>query len=138
MAELKTKPRRASVTAFLSAIPDARARKDAQAISRMMKRLAGAAPRLWGPSIVGFGDVHLRYESGRELDWFVVGFSPRRSALVLYLGLGDGRSAETLKRLGPHKLGKGCLYLRSLEGIELPVLEELVRATIAKASGKSH
>lgn len=136
MAENKTKPQRARVSAFLSAIQDARARKDAQTVSRMMKRLTGKAPRMWGPSIVGFGDIHLRYASGRELDWFLVGFSPRKPALVLYLGLGDGLSAAHLKKLGPHKLGKGCLYLRSLEEIELPVLEDLVRAAIAKASGK--
>ncbi len=137
MAELKTKPRRASVTAFLAAIPDARARKDAQTVSRMMKGLTGKAPRMWGASIVGFGDLHLRYVSGRELDWFVIGFSPRKPALVLYLGLGGGLSAPLLKKLGPHKLGKGCLNLRSLEEIKLPVLEDLMRAAISKAGAKA-
>jgi hypothetical protein len=136
MAELKTKARRASVSSFLSAIQDPCARKDAETVSRMMKRLSGKAPRLWGPSIVGFGDIHLRYASGRELDWFLVGFSPRKLALVLYLGLGDGKSAAQLKKLGPHKLGKGCLYLRSLEKIDLAVLEELVAQTIAKARAR--
>ena len=135
-ASTKTRPGRASVSAFLSAIQDPRARKDAQTVSVLLKRVSGATPRMWGPSIIGFGDVHLRYPSGRELDWFLVGFSPRKPALVLYLGLGDGASAAELERLGPHKLGKGCLYLRSLEGVNLAVLAKLVQRAVAKARAR--
>jgi hypothetical protein len=136
MAELKTKARRASVSAYLAALPDARVRKDAKVIGALMRRLTGQPGTLWGPSIIGFGDVHLRYPSGRELDWFLVGFSPRRPALVLYLGLGDGLSAAALKRLGPHKLGKGCLYLKTLDGVDLAVLEGLVRTAIEKTRAR--
>jgi hypothetical protein len=136
MAELKTKARRASVSAFLAARPDPRARKEAKAIAALMRRLTGSPGKLWGPTIVGFGDVRLRYASGRELDWFLVGFSPRKPALVLYLGLGDGLSTATLKNLGPHKRGKGCLYLKSLEGIDLTVLEGLVRTAIEKTRAR--
>ena len=130
---MKTKKKNASVSAFLSAIQDPRARKDAQTVAALMKRVTGKAPRMWGPSIVGFGDVHLRYPSGRELDWFLVGFSPRKPALVLYLGLGDGQSASLLEKLGPHKTGKGCLYLRSLEGVDLAVLAKLGQSKVAQA-----
>jgi hypothetical protein len=137
MAELKTKVRRASVSAFLAKIPEAGRRKDAQAVARMMQRACGARPRLWGPNIVGFGTRLLKYSSGRELEWPLVAFSPRKPALVLYLGRPDGKSAALLKRLGPHKLGGGCLYLRSLEGVSLPVLDKLVRATVAKARGQA-
>jgi hypothetical protein len=133
MAGMKTKKKDASVSAFLSAIQDPRARRDARTISALLKRVSGATPRMWGPSIVGYGDVHLRYPSGRELDWFLVGFSPRKPALVLYLGLGDGQSASLLEKLGPHRTGKGCLYLRSLEGVNLAVLTKLVQSTVAKA-----
>jgi hypothetical protein len=135
MAELKTKVRRASVSAFLAKIPEPARRK--QTVARMMQRATGARPRLWGPNIVGFGAYLLKYSSGRELEWPLVAFSPRKPALVLYLGRPDAKSAALLARLGPHKLGGGCLYLRTLEGLSLPVLEKLVRATVAKARAKS-
>ncbi len=101
MAELKTKVRTASASADLAAHPDPRLRKDARTVAAMMRRLTGRPGRRWGPSIVGFGEVRLRYASGRELDWFLVGFAPRRPAMVLYLGLGDVLSAAALKKLGP-------------------------------------
>jgi hypothetical protein len=131
VAELKTRARRASVSAFLAALPDTRVREEAKAIAARMRRLTGPG-KLWSPSIVGFGDVRLRYASGRELDWSLVGVSPRKPTLVLYLGLGDGLSAAALKSLGPHKRGKGCLHRKSLEGIDLTVLEGLVRTAIKK------
>jgi hypothetical protein len=136
MAELKTKARRASASAFLAALPDPRLRKEARFIAALMRRLTGKPARRWGPSIVGFGDVRLRYASGRKVDWFLVGFSPRRPALVLYLGLGDVLSAAAVKKLGPHKRGMGCLYLKSLEGIDLAVLEGLVRTAIEKTRAR--
>ena len=136
MAELKTKARRARVSAFLAAIPDARVRKEARFIAALMRRLTGKPGKRWGPSIIGFGDVRLRYASGRELDWFLVGFSPRRPAMVLYLGLGDVLSAAALKKLGPHRRGLGCLYLKTLEGIDLAVLEGLVRTAIERVRAR--
>jgi hypothetical protein len=141
MAELKTKARTASASAYLAAIPDPRLRKDAKTIAALMRRLTGRPGTRWGPSIVGFGEVRLRYASGRELDWFLVGFAPRKPALVLYLGLGDVLSAAALKGLGPHRRGpnasSGCLYLKTLEGVDLEVLEKLVRTAIEKVRARA-
>ena len=140
MAELKTKARTASASAYLAALPDPRLRKDAKTVAALMRRLTGKPGTRWGPSIIGFGQVRLRYASGRELDWFLVGFAPRRPALVLYLGLGDVLSAAALKKLGPHKRGptrnSGCLYLKSLDGVDLTVLEGLVLTAIAKVRAR--
>ena len=126
MAELKTKPTKASVAAFLRGIEDAEKRKDCQTIARMMKQATGAAPKMWGPSIVGYGNYHYRSTSGREGDWFQVGFSPRATALTLYLMGGLERHAGLLKRLGKHKTGKGCLYIKRLSEVDVAVLEELI------------
>jgi hypothetical protein len=115
---------------FLSAIPDARRRRDCQALARIMQKATGARPRLWGKTIVGFGSYHYKYASGREGDWFLTGFSPRRRELSIYLMSGFERFGKILARLGRHKTGKGCLYLRSLEDIRLPVLEELIRGSV--------
>ena len=140
MAELKTKARTASASAYLAALPDPRLRKDAKTVAALMRRLTGKPGTRWGPSLIGFGEVRLRYASGRELDWFLVGFAPRKPAMVLYLGLGDVLTAAALKKLGPHKRGpsaaSGCLYLRSLEGIDLKVLEGLVRSAIEKVRAR--
>jgi hypothetical protein len=141
MAELKTKVRTASASAYLAALPDPRLRKDAKTVAAMMRRLTGRPGKRWGPSIIGFGEVRLRYASGRELDWFLVGFAPRRPAMVLYLGLGDALSAAALKKLGPHQRGpgqnSGCLYLKTLEGVDLAVLEGLARTAIERVRAKA-
>jgi hypothetical protein len=141
MAELKTKARTASASAYLAALPDPRLRKDAKAVAALMRRLTGKPAKRWGPSIVGFGEVRLRYASGRELDWFLVGFAPRKPAMVLYLGLGDVLTAAALKKLGPHQRGpnaaSGCLYLKTLEGVDLTVLEGLVRTAIERVRAKA-
>ncbi len=141
MAELKTRVRTASVSAYLAALPDPRLRKDAKTVAAMMRRLTGKPAKRWGPSIIGFGEVRLRYASGRELDWFLVGFAPRKPALVLYLGLGDALSAAALLKLGPHKRGpgpnSGCLYLKTLEGVDLKVLEQLARTGIEQVRAKA-
>ena len=113
-----------------------RLRKDAKTVAALMRRLTGKPGTRWGPSLIGFGEVRLRYASGRELDWFLVGFAPRKPAMVLYLGLGDALSAAALRKLGPHKRGMGCLYLKSLEGIDLKVLEGLVRSAIEKVRAR--
>ncbi len=137
VAELKTKVRTESASAYLAALPDPRLRKDAKTVAAMMRRLTGKPARRWGPSIIGFGEVRLRYASGRELDWFLVGFALRKPALVLYLGLGDALSAAALKKLGPHKRGAGCLYLKTLEGVDLEVLEGLARTGIEQVRAKA-
>lgn len=132
MAELKTKATRASVSAFLETIPDANRRRDCKALVRMMKKATKARPKMWGASIVGFGDVHYRYASGREIDWFRAGFSPRKDALTLYLTSGAGwrNQADLMAKLGKHKTGKGCLYIKQLSDIDVKVLERLIGRSV--------
>ncbi len=135
MAELKTQKTESSVSEFLDAIPDELQRKDSKALSKMMSRITGDKPKMWGPSIVGFGDFHYRSASGREGDWFKVGFSPRKQNLTVYLSLSDVASEydEFLDRLGKHSTGKSCLYIKRLEDVDQQVLEEM----IAKAAASS-
>jgi hypothetical protein len=109
MAELKTKPTKTSVQAFLRGIDDEAKRRDSQAIARLMRQATRSAPKMWGPGIIGFGSATCRYPSGREIDWFPVGFSPRKNALALYLMGGLKPHAALLRKLGRHKTGKGCL-----------------------------
>ena len=135
-AELKTKETDKSVTAFLDAIPDKQRREDCYAVLQMMRKATKAPPKMWGPSIVGLGDHHYKYESGRENDWFVVGFSPRRDSLTLYVIGGFPRHVDLLKRLGKHKLGKGCLYIKRLSDVDQGVLTSLLTAAVAGASGE--
>lgn len=130
MAELKTAPTKASVQAFLRGIQDETRRRDCQIIARLMKQATRATPRMWGTSIVGFGSYHYRYASGREGDWFLTGFSPRKSDLTLYLMGGLSRHGPLLRPLGKHKTSKSCLYIKRLDDIDLAVLEELIRDSV--------
>jgi hypothetical protein len=132
MAELKTKPTGMSVEGFLTTITDETKRADAYAISEMMRQATGAEPRMWGSAIVGFGDRHLHYASGRDLDWFIIGFSPRKEALTLYLTLGGIQDIDLLKKLGKYKTGKGCLYIKRLADINREVLKELIGLAVEK------
>ena len=136
MAELKTKKTEASVDAFLAKIPDAQARADSKTLVQLMKAATGSGPKMWGPSIVGFGDYHYKYESGREGDWFVMGFSPRKASLTLYFMCGLQRLAPHLEKLGKHKTGKVCLYVKRLEDVNPGVLGRLVKSAAAAAKGK--
>lgn len=126
MAENKTQPTEASVEDFLDAVEPEPRRDDAKAVCTMMERLSGHPPKLWGPSIVGFGSYHYKYASGREGDFLLTGFSPRKSALTLYIMDGYQDRSEILSRLGKHKTGKSCLYVNRLADIDLQVLEELI------------
>ncbi len=135
MAELKTKPTDQSVEDFLQAVPDERRRGDSLAIVEMMARVTSEQPKMWGSSIVGFGVRHYRYESGREGDWFLTGFSPRKQNLTLYLTQGFDRYGDLLKRLGKHKTGKGCLYINKLDDVDSGVLEELVARSVQDQAG---
>jgi hypothetical protein len=126
MAENKTRPTGAEVAAFLDAVPDAKRRADAKELCATMERLSGEPPALWGPSIVGFGTYHYRYESGREGDMARIGFSPRARELVLYLVGGFPRHQELMERLGKHRTGKSCLYIKSLDDVDRGVLEALI------------
>jgi hypothetical protein len=132
MAELKTKPTDDSVDAFLAGIPDETRRKDCLTLLKIMKKVTRARPKMWGPSIVGFGSYHYKYESGREGDWFLVGFSPRKRDLSLYIMAGVERYGALLKKLGKHKTGKACLYVSKLADIDLTVLEQLLRESVAR------
>ena len=133
MAELKTKKTDLSVDAFLAAIADEHKRSDAQKVAAMMKQATKAAPKMWGSAIVGFGSKRLKYESGRELDWFSIGFSPRKQALTLYLGDFSQRDA-LLKKLGKHTTGKGCIYIKALEDVDASVLKKMLAAAAAAKS----
>jgi uncharacterized protein DUF1801 len=132
MAELKTKATRASVTGFIDAIGDEGRRRDCRTLVKMMKKATRAQPKMWGPSIVGFGDYHYKYDSGREGDWFRAGFSPRKDALTLYLmsGLGWPDRADLMSKLGKHKTGKGCLYIKQLSDVDVRVLERLISRSV--------
>ena len=131
MAELKTKKNSGSVQAFLNAVEDPARRKDAKAIAKLMREVTGERPVMWGDSIVGFGSYHYKYASGREGDWFVAGFSPRKNSLSLYLTCDLSTLQPILKRLGTHKTGKGCLYIKRLSDVDEGVLRELVETTSA-------
>ncbi len=130
MSALKTKKNESSVEAFLQAIPEAMKRQDSITIVEMMKEVTGREPKMWGESIIGFGDTHYRYESGREGDWFQVGFSPRKQNLTIYLSYGFESDRELMQRLGKHKTGKACLYINKLADIDMGVLRELVRRAV--------
>lgn len=130
MAGPKTKRTNESVAAFLGKVEDPGRRRDCKAIAAMMRRASGQAPKMWGTSIVGFGSRTMKYASGRELDWPLIGFSPRKGDLTLYLAPFDD-SADLLQRLGKHKTSKGCLYIKRLADIDQVVLESLIRKTYA-------
>lgn len=128
----KTVAGSADANAFIAAIGDEAQRADAQRLSEMMTRLSGETATMWGPSIVGFGSYHYRYESGREGDMCRIGFSPRKGQTVVYLIEGFETHADRLARLGRHKLGKSCLYIKRLSDVDLSVLEEMVAASLAE------
>ncbi len=130
MAEPKTTPTGANVRDFLNGIEDEGKRRDAKMVARIMKRATGSQPKMWGPSIVGYGKYHYVYDSGREGDWMLAGFSPRKQALTLYIMSGFKGHAALLKKLGKHKTGKSCLYIKRLEDVDLEVLEELIAASV--------
>ena len=127
MAELKTKKTALSVDAFIKKIPEVQKRKDAFAIIELMEKATKAKGKMWGPAIVGFGDKVLKYDSGRELDWFIMGFSPRKQNLTLYVSGAVDKQQALLKKLGKHKTGKGCLYINNLEEVDLAVLKEIIK-----------
>jgi hypothetical protein len=126
MADNKTKATKLSVSAFIDALTDPTKRADAKALVRLMRSASREKPQMWGPSIIGFGSYHYRYESGREGDMPLVGFSPRKSATVLYNLTGSRDSKALLAKLGKHTTGKGCLYIKKLADVDQQVLEAMV------------
>ena len=126
MAELKTKKTELSVEAFIKTVPELQKQKDAFTILDLMEKATKEKGKMWGPAIIGFGDRHLKYESGRELDWFIIGFSPRKQNFALYITGTVEKQQELLKKLGKYKTGKGCLYINKLEDIDVAVLKEII------------
>lgn len=140
MAELKTRPTGGAreVKAFIDAIADPDVRADAETLLKLMREVTGQPPKLWGDSMVGFGSYHYKYASGREGDWFPIGFSPRKANLTIYVLAGFDRHAALLAKLGKQKTSKSCLYVKRLADIDLAVLRRLLRDSltqIAKAEG---
>jgi hypothetical protein len=129
MAEPKTKVNTASVADFVSAIPDVQVREDCRTITGMMQAATKAKPKMWGPSIVGFGEHRVVYAGGREADWMMMGFSPRKQNVVLY---GIHQNDELLAKLGTHSCGKGCLYIKRLSDVHLPTLKKLVSTSVKR------
>ncbi len=135
MAELKTRKNRASVEKFLAAIEPEWKQADSRRIVDLMKKVTGEEPAMWGASIVGCGSYHYKYDSGREGDWMMIGFSPRKQTLTLYIMSGFGRYDELMAKLGKHSTGKSCLYIKKLEDVDVEVLEELMRESVAQVCG---
>lgn len=135
MAELKTKLNNASVDKFLKGVKDEQTRADCYQIIEMMNKATKAEPKMWGTSIIGFGSIHLKYESGRELDWFPIGFSPRKQNITLYL-MGGLEQAELLGKLGKYSTGKGCLYIKKLADVDVKVLNKLITTSAKKTLNK--
>ena len=131
MAENKTQPTKASVTEFVNSIEDPQQRADARKVAAMMRRATGKRARMWGSSMVGYGTYHYRYESGREGDFMVTGYAPRKQALTVYIMAGFERFAPLLKKLGKYKTGKSCLYIKRLSDVDEEVLERLINESVA-------
>ena len=136
MAELKTKKHNASVAEFLNAVENEKRRADALEVQQMIQDITGEKPMMWGSSIVGYGSCRLKYESGRELDWMLTGFSPRKTALTVYIMSGFSRYDELLSKLGKFKTGKSCLYINKLEDVDKDVLKDLIRLSVEYMKGK--
>lgn len=131
MATNKTAPTPVDPTEFIAAVEHDTRRADAEVLLELLGRVSGYQPKMWGPSIIGFGRYHYVYESGREGDSMVVGFSPRKANQVIYLMPGYEDLTEMLHRLGKHKIGKSCLYVNKLADVDLAVLEEMVAHSVA-------
>ncbi|MCR4318582.1 MAG: DUF1801 domain-containing protein [Planctomycetes bacterium] len=142
MAELKTKKNDASVEKYIASIKDEQRRNDCETILDLMKKETKAEPKMWGETIVGLGDHHYIYASGRENDWFQVGFSNRKDSITLYLCFSVFDAfADLLEKLGKFKTGKGCLYIKKLEDVHLPTLKKMIKRAVTNAKkmhGKVH
>ena len=137
MAELKTQQNDGDVEEFLASVENDRRRRDAFRMNEIMTRLSGAAPKMWGPSIVGFGEYTYMSGSGRESTWMKIGFSPRKQSLTLYIMDGFDSYESLLDDLGPHSTGKSCLYIRDLDKVDGAVLEELITSSLAHIDSRN-
>lgn len=130
MATLKTIPTRASVREFITSVEDENKRRDCRAVMKIMKEVTGKKPVLWGNSIVGYGQYHYKYKSGREGDWMVTGFSPRKQNLTIYIMPGFSNYPDIMDKIGKYKLGSSCLYVKRLADIDTGLLKELVARSV--------
>lgn len=130
MAENKTKPSKKSVTAFINGIDDKQKRADVKKVAAMMRKATGARAAMWGPGIVGYGQYHYRYASGREGDFMLTGFSPRKQALTVYIIPGFKPFDSMMKKLGKYKTGKSCLYIKRMSDVDEAVLARLISASV--------
>lgn len=134
MVELKTKETKESVSDFLDKISDQNRKKDCKLVLKLMKEATKTAPKMWGESIVGFGRYRYKYASGREAEWFVTGFSPRKNDLTLYIYPGLQAYDDLLKRLGKHKASKSCLHIKKLSDVDMDVLKEIINQSVKNMS----
>jgi hypothetical protein len=130
MAELKTKVNTASVEKFLKSVGDKQKRGDSFKILQLMKKVTKEEPKMWGPSIVGFGKYHYKYDSGHEGDMCIAGFSPRKQAITIYILPGFDKYESLMKKLGKYKTGKSCLYIKKLDDVDLQVLEKIIVSSV--------
>lgn len=130
MSDLKTKRTDASVQEYLDAIEDSRRKKDCLAIHKMMQRISGCKGSMWGDSMVGYGSYHYKYKSGREGDWFLAGFANRKQSISIYFMSGFSSYDDLLSKLGKHKTGKSCLYIKTMDDIDEKILEQMIRSSI--------
>ncbi len=136
MAELQTRKTKASVSRFLNAIDDDQKRKDCKAVAAIMQKATKARPAMWGPAIIGFGTSTYVYPDGREMDWMLVAFSPRKQNITLYLGTGFPEYDSLMAKLGAHACSKSCLYIKRLSDVHVPTLTKLVQASVKHARKK--
>ena len=136
MAEIQTRKTKASVSKFLNAIEDDQKRKDCKAVAAIMQKATRAKPAMWGPAIIGFGTSTYVYPDGREMDWMLVAFSPRKQNITLYLGTGFPEQDSLLEKLGTHSCSKACLYIKRLSDVHVPTLTRLVQASVKHARKK--
>lgn len=130
MSELKTKKTEQNANDFINSIEDSKKREDCLVILSLMKDITGAEPVMWGESIIGFGAYHYKYESGREGDWFLTGFSPRKQNITLYIMAGFDRYDSLMQSLGKFKTGKSCIYIKKIEDINMEILKELIQSSV--------
>lgn len=130
MAEAKTKPTKQKIKDFINSLPDPQARADCSVIAKLMEDATGSRPVMWGTSIVGFGTRKITYAGGREADWPLIAFSPRKQNLTLYVMSGKASYADLLAKLGKHKVSGGCLHIKRLSDVDLPTLQKLIKASV--------
>ncbi|HEY8561906.1 MAG TPA: DUF1801 domain-containing protein [Pyrinomonadaceae bacterium] len=132
-SELKTRETEADAHEFINGVADAQARADCRAVARLMTEATGAEPKMWGASIVGFGTRRVKYASGKEQEWMIVGFAPRKANITLYLSTGEAWNEALLAKLGKHKTGMGCLYFKRLADVDENVLKQLIDESVERA-----